>query len=559
MIKDLNRISTDKLRRDIILPKKIVWCSDGVRNAENLLRNTEQQAPTNDDNVTIFSSENGKKAAILLDFGCEFTGGVQIVARGSSIPNGGRFKIRFGESVSEALATVGEKGYCIDHSRLDMDIVLPDNSCSRYGMTGYRFLYMELTEPDCYFLVISVQGVFTYRDIPYLGSFECNDSLLNQIYDTCAYTVHLNIQENVWDGIKRDRMVWIGDLHPEMLTIRTVFGYVDAIDDCLRMVSNREFLTPWPNDMTSYGLWYILILWDWYLHNGRRELLEELKEYWTALLSSILVLVHEGDEEILHEEEFEKGFFLDWPSRYLPDAKAGVYGLCSLALSAGEQLCNTVGETLLAEECHQKLAVMNKYQTDVCEKKQSIAMMQLAGRIADETAAELLSAGGGDGMSTFMGVYILKAAKNVCGSSVALDMLREYYGGMLSVGATTFWEDFDLAWLQEGVSIERLLEDGEYDIHGDNGRFCYQGFRHSLCHGWSGGPAAFLAEDILGIEILEPGCRKLAIHPDLGNLTWAKGTYPTPYGIVRVFAEKKDGNIIVDVDAPEEIEIVREG
>ena len=36
----------------------------------------------------------------------------------------------------------------------------------------------------------------------------------------------------------------------------------------------------------------------------------------------------------------------------------------------------------------------------------------------------------------------------------------------------------------------------------------YQGFRHSLCHGWSAGPAAILPERLPGINILAPGCKK---------------------------------------------------
>ena len=29
----------------------------------------------------------------------------------------------------------------------------------------------------------------------------------------------------------------------------------------------------------------------------------------------------------------------------------------------------------------------------------------------------------------------------------ALDIIRDYWGGMLDMGATSFWEDFDLAWM----------------------------------------------------------------------------------------------------------------
>ena len=158
-------------------------------------------------------------------------------------------------------------------------------------------------------------------------------------------------------------------------------------------------------------------------------------------------------------------------------------------------------------------------------------------------------------MSTFMSYYILSAAANTAGMDSAQDMLREYYGAMLDAGATTFWEDFDLDWVREGARIDKLLEPGEYDIHGDNGRYCYTGLRHSLCHGWSAGPAAFLAERVLGIQILEPGCKKLLVKPELGTLEWATGTYPTPYGVVEVSVRREGDKVVTEVTGPTEVEI----
>lgn len=45
------------------------------------------------------------------------------------------------------------------------------------------------------------------------------------------------------------------------------------------------------------------------------------------------------------------------------------------------------------------------------------------------------------------------------------------------------------------------------------------------------------------------------MKPNLGDLEWAEGTYPTPYGEVHISAKKQDGEVIVSVDAPEEITI----
>lgn len=558
MIEDLKRTGLDELVREYVLAKKIIRCTEGVTDGHVLLESTSGQPTTGACPVAGFSTEKGKKAALLLDFGCEFAGGVQIVTKTGSKREGLKVRIRFGESASEAMTPSGEKGACNDHSVRDMEVLLPWNSAGSFGQTGYRFLYLELLEPESWLELVSVQGIFTYRKLPYLGSFTCNDDVLNRIFDTCAYTVHLNMQQMLWDGIKRDRLVWIGDMHPEMLAIRTVFGDQRIVDDCLKYIPVQHPLPGWPNHLTTYGMWYILILWDWYFYNGRKELLYELAEYWKALLEQLAGLVHEEEGGHLREEEFEGGFFLDWPTRGQKDAKAGIYALLSLALTAGARLCGAVGEAALAEKYENKAGLLKQESLSVHDRKQVAAMMTLAGLLSREESAECLKRDGGKGMSTFMSFYILKAAAKTAGMEDALNMLRQYYGGMLQAGATTFWEDFDLDWLKEGASIEKLPEAGEYDIHGDNGRFCYTGFRHSLCHGWSSGPAAFLAEEVMGIRILEPGCRRVSIKPQLGELQWAVIRYPTPYGILHMKAWKDGETTRVDIDAPKGMEIVAE-
>lgn len=555
-IAELKKIGTDKLRRDYILPRKVLWATEGISNVESLLTNEEYQARQSEGELVIASTRGGRKAAFLLDFGSEFSGGVRIVTRVGTDKQGAMVHLRFGESVAEAMTPLTVKNAVNHHSTRDMVVPIPLLSTTEWSQTGFRFLYVEVETPEVYLEFISIHGIFTYRDIPYLGTFECNDKRINDIYNTSAYTVHLNMQNYIWDGIKRDRLVWIGDMHPEMLAIRTVFGYQPVLDDSLRYVAKTDPMPKYPNNMTTYGMWYLMILRDWYFHNGKIELVEELKGYWLQLLKQLLGLVHD-EYPILVEEELMRGFFFDWPTQGMNEASgAAIYALLSETLKAGITLCEGVGEATVAEECKRKIELLQDNRNHHYNMKQVIAMMNLAGHICDEEAATLLTRDGGRGMSTFQSYYILKAAARSAGVASALDMMSEYYGGMLDAGATSFWEDFDLDWLKDGARIDTLLEDGEYDIHGDNGRFCYVGLRHSLCHGWSAGPAAFLAEDVLGINILSPGCKEISITPNLGNLEWAKGTYPTPFGIISVEVKRVEEGIDIKMNVPKEITVV---
>jgi hypothetical protein len=134
---------------------------------------------------------------------------------------------------------------------------------------------------------------------------------------------------------------------------------------------------------------------------------------------------------------------------------------------------------------------------------------------------------------------------------VIINDIRVKYGKMLDEGATSFWEDFDLDWAPGSGRIDEVLTPQQGDVHGDRGAFCYQGYRHSLCHGWSSAPTAFLLEEVAGIQILAPGCKEMTVKPNLGELTWVEATYPTPYGILRVSHKKmENGQIETKIDAP---------
>ena len=181
-------------------------------------------------------------------------------------------------------------------------------------------------------------------------------------------------------------------------------------------------------------------------------------------------------------------------------------------------------------------------------------MLALSG-IADPVKMfdEVISRGGAAGLSTFLGYFTLNAVRAAGHHEFALGLIRDYWGKMLELGATTFWEDFDISWCDNASTITEPVPDGMRDIHGDFGAYCYKGLRHSLCHGWASGPAPYLAASVLGITPLEAGCKVIKFAPDLAGLDWARGKYPTPYGDIEVEVTKSGSSI----KAPVGVEIIR--
>ena len=195
----------------------------------------------------------------------------------------------------------------------------------------------------------------------------------------------------------------------------------------------------------------------------------------------------------------------------------------------------------------------------LCGMAGAAAMLALSGlRDPKEMFAQVLGQHGYDGVSTFYGYYMIEAMSAADESQRALNTVRDYWGAMLDVGATSFWEDFKLSWTNNCFRIDEMPVAGKKDIHGDYGEFCYPGFRHSLCHGWAGGPAAWCINHVLGIRPLDVGCKTVEVKPFLGDLEWAEGAMALPDGTaVKVKIRKlPDGKVDVKINSPDWVRIV---
>lgn len=559
----------DSRIREYLSPVRIVWQQDSVQieNEHYLLSPGNGQADLSNSRVCVMRSTDARHPALLLDFGKEIQGGIQLVTGMPASQKPVRIRVRFGESVSEAMCEIdGKNGATNDHAVRDFQLSLPWLGVAEVGNSGFRFVRIDLPDDSVELQLKEIRAIATYRDIPYKGSFRCSDERLNQIWQTGAYTVHLNLQEYLWDGIKRDRLVWIGDMHPEVMTVNTVFGYNEAVPKSLDLTRNITPLPNWMNGISSYSIWWLLIQRDWFRYQGDWTYLQSQKDYLVDLLKVLISKVDASGREHLDGMRF-----LDWPSNENPEAiNAGLQALMVQAMKYGAELCSLLQEPELASTCLETEARLRKAAPQVIKPflalkkkptepgmKQAAALLAWAGLMdANEADQKYLSQEGGHGFSTFYGYYMLRSMALAGNYSGALDIIRSYWGAMLDMGATTFWEDFNLDWLPNAAPIDELVPAGKKDIHGDFGAYCYKGFRHSLCHGWASGPTSWLTEYVLGVEVLEPGCRVLRIVPHLADLEWVEGTFPTPKGIVKIRHEKQpDGSISSKIDAPEGIVI----
>jgi hypothetical protein len=352
-----------------------------------------------------------------------------------------------------------------------------------FGQTGFRFVRLDFGgEAKIKCVVAAAQTVKRSA----LYTYDGEDERIRQIYQAAKRTVDLCSSGGyVWDGVKRDRLVWIGDMAPEVLALTTLYGRMTCIERSLDFVRDQTPLPGWMNGYPMYSMWWIIILQIY----GERT---DAKAYVKKQMSYLSALVQQMDDCVAADGELRyPSYFVDWPTSGRPEEKDGARAINILAARAAIALLETFGQdSSVARALLDKLL---KKEIIARDNKKVLALKHFAVGLSQTEQARLVR-GGACGMSTFMSYYILKAVA-AFDKAAAIDMMKQYYGGMLDKGATTFWEDFDIEWIKGSSRIDAFPQEGETDIHADYGAYCYKGLRHSLCHGWSAGVIAFMKEE----------------------------------------------------------------
>src|SRR5688572_26295783 len=165
----------DKRARVYLSPQRVLWQSDEsgkyVKDTKNLLKPGNGQGELiNKDMVTLLSDDK-HKGGLMLDFGKELQGGLQIVTGMMKKNAPVKIRVRFGESAAETMSETGGKATATnDHAIRDFVVDVPWLGVLEIGNTGFRFVRIDLVDDNSELLLKEVRAIFVYRDIPYLGS-----------------------------------------------------------------------------------------------------------------------------------------------------------------------------------------------------------------------------------------------------------------------------------------------------------------------------------------------------------------------------------------------------
>ena len=462
---------------EFVFPKRVADSSNQQK-FPLLLKKQPLQIGLSEKGTTDFSCGD----YIILDFGKEMCGGIRIL---TFLSKDATVRLRFGESFTECSAEIGEKNATNDHALRDFTAQLPSYSDMTFGNTGFRFVRIDFLSGKAQIKSFVAKNHILKKQTKY--RYSGNSKEIKAIFSTAKRTIDLcSSGDYIWDGVKRDRLVWIGDMHPEMLALTALYGKMDIIENSLNFVKDQTPLPEWMNGYPMYSMWWIIIVADYFEKTGAKDFALKQMPYLSELVKQL-------DSCVLEDGTLNyPSYFVDLPTHGQEDEIHGVRAINILCGKKAVELLKefsmdtSVAESMLAKLY--KIPIMPKHS------KQVTALKFFVTELTEEDKIRLTK-NGAQGMSTFMGYYILKAVASF-DKTAATNMMKEYYGAMLKCGATTFFEDFDIAWAENSSRIDRHPKKNERDIHGDFGAFCYKGFRHSLCHGWAAGVLAFIKEEI---------------------------------------------------------------
>ncbi len=371
--------------------------------------------------------------------------------------------------------------------------------------------------------------------VRYRGSFESSDPLLNRIWLHAAYTLRLCMREVFLDGLKRDRLPWVGDLYLAGLANAHVFFDAGIMRRTLVALYGADPETIDFNGIIDYSFFWILALHDYVLHFGDRAFLRQMRPCLDRLVQA---LEQKRDDQELIPTERCRWLFIDWAEVGKAGYSSCLEFLAIQALDAVACLCQWDGDAISAERWQatvekrraaararfwsaERQAFLDCSGSDATGRHANILAV-LSGSATEEQRQllcdrVLLDSGMAAVGTPYMRSLELLALVRCGRCKTMLEAVRGYWGGMLDLGASSFWERYNA-----GESGEAHLA-----MYG-------RPYAASFCHAWSAGPVFLLGGELLGCRPLDPGWARFALDTATIPLQQVKGTIPTPHGEISI-------------------------
>ena len=460
---------------------------------------------------------------MLYDFGRETFGYVRL----SGLV--GVAHLYYGESREEAL----DKDHCET-----LDIVSPHQEL---GSKAFRYVYVK-TADNSHYDSLSMDYEYAPYDESHSGTFACSDKLLNKIWEVGAYTMDLTTREFFLDGIKRDRWTWSGDAIQSYLMNYYLRFDTECVKRTIRHLRGKDPVTAHINTIMDYTFYWFKSILDYYQYTGDLTFISEMYPKMCTLMDYVL---ERTNSDGLVEGKADDWIFVDWVD--FPMHKRGVLAFEQILFYKALMTMHTCATLLHQTDPYQQLA-----ENVICKTRQLLwnddcqawehaieegeinhqitkfpNMFAILYDIVDDATKRnivdsVMENNKIDPITTpYMRFYELEALCMMGRQTQVLQEIRNYWGGMLREGATSFWEKY----IPSEQGTEHLAMYG-------------RPYGKSLCHAWGASPVYLLGRYFLGIQPTQPGYATWEARPYLADLEWMEGRVPTPNGIIHIRMER---------------------
>ena len=475
-------------------------------------------------------SETISDSGTLYDFGHE-TFGYLIVKNLQ-----GTIHVYYGESREEAL----DKDHCETLDRLEnteaWDYIAEDSK-------AFRFVYIE-QDPGASYDAVTMDYEFAPHDLTHSGTFHSSDKLLNDIWQVAAYTMDLTTREFFMDGIKRDRWTWSGDAIQSYLMNYYLRFDTECVKRTIRQLRGKDPVTAHINTIMDYTFYWFKSILDYYEYTGDTDFVREMWPHMVTLMNYVEGRLNANG---MAEGQADDWIFVDWVD--FPMHKRGVLcfeqillmkametmATCAKLLGINksdyrvksEQLRNKIKQTFWNYEQKAYLHAIENGQLNRQITKFPNMFAILYGLAYEEERKEIMQSvmlnPNIDPITTpYMRFYELETLCIDGLHTRVLQEMRDYWGGMLREGATSFWEKY----VPTETGTQHLTMYG-------------RPYGKSLCHAWGASPVYLLGKYYLGVRPTKPGYAEFEIRPSLGDLEWMEGDVPTPHGMIHVYMDRQ--------------------
>lgn len=467
--------------------------------------------------------------SMLVDFGKETFGFIQL----HGLSGKGNLSIYYGESEEEALSTE----HCETLDRIEVNN--PDKKDEIMKLSkAYCFVNVQY---DAGVSLEAVSMLYEYADVKERGSFTCNDEEINRIYDVSKYTFELNTREFFIDGIKRDRWIWSGDAYQSYLMNYYLYFDNETVKRTTYALRGKDPVTGHINTIMDYTFYWFLGIYDYYLYTGDKNFIAQNYDRMKTLMDYVLA---RRNKDGLMEWMTGDWIFIDWAEGLSKNGEISFEQLLLARSLETMALCANIANDKNAATQYDTLAAdMRKKLFDIYwnDAKQALVHSRIDGKQTENVTryanmfsiffdyfseqqkqqvkkSVLLNDNIQKITTPYMRFYELEALCALGEQSFVMNEMKSYWGGMLNLGATSFWEEYNPA--KSGT--EHLAMYGRK-------------FGKSLCHAWGASPIYLLGKYYLGVKPTAPGYANYVVEPNLGGLEWMEGKVPTPDGDIEVY------------------------